>query len=322
MLLFVAVSEVPKSRPAQIKAVSIRIRPASQPHTDAQVDMGSWKCAHRRAGSHLAFDLGMCLFPGAKFGRTITLAGQTWKSPELQNSEVGDDDLKAALRRFRTGQVARLVASSSSLHSSSVRWALESFSGLQELCLSACGSAKMGAEVQASLDLCTSLRSLHLDRVQLRPPPAKGLRELIVGRQVMRDFWVLGHFPQLRVLNVSSKAFINATCGQKHLWLLKTFKECRSLEEVQVYSAAEVTNEMLAVLMQHVPDLKKFSGCHTSPFVDFGRTVDFPFEGGARRLDAGSLCTEATDAFTAHFPAADIFIDDVYAEMLEEDDSW
>lgn len=298
--------------------------------SNVDVDMASWPFAVTEWHKYKRRPR-LCLSPSLVSDfNTMRLDKQDWKNPELKDSMVTDSDLEVALRRFGTTQLARLVASSSSLRSSSICWALKSFSKLQELCLSSCGSGKLGAEVQTSLDLCTSLRLLHLDRVQLRPPPAEGLSELIVGRRVMQDLWALGHFQQLRVLNLSSDAFMNTALGLSHpgsqfqfqndkvyCWLLETFKQCDRLQEIQIYAVTEVTNEMLAVLMEHVSDLRKFAGCHTKNVHTFG-SIDFPFKGGARSLDAGSLSAEATDAFRAHFPAASIFVDDVLADTSRD----
>ncbi|CAK9071102.1 Uncharacterized protein SCF082_LOCUS35232 [Durusdinium trenchii] len=304
--------------------------------SEVDIDMGSWPFAVTELRKHR---LGRFLF--CDWDWNGMASGQTWKSTELKDSRVGDADLQAALRRFQPSQLARLVASSSSLSSSSVRWALESFSGLRELCLSTCGSGKLGAEVQASLEICTSLRSFHLDRVQLRPPAsARGLSELIVGRQVMQDLWPLGHFQQLRVLNVSNEAFVDPAFSlrygldailaelrspsqneQVYRWLLETFKQCCNLQEIQLYLVVQVTNEMLAVLMEHVPDLKQFRGCHTSPLHTI-RSIDFPFVDATRPLNAGGLSTEATAAFEALFPAANLFIDNVYEELMLADSDW
>lgn len=194
----------------------------------------------------------------------------------------------------------------------------------------------MGAECQAALEKCCSLEFLHLDQVQLRPPStAKGLKELIVGRGVMKEWWTLGNFRDLRILNLDSHMFYSSLVESPQLpvffltrsttqvranaLLLETFRQCRFL--INIYAVAQVTNEMLATLMEHVQDLRKFAGSRTSLMMP-NHLIDFPFHDGPRALAAGDLASEATEAFKGHFPSASIFIDDVYAETLLEDDGW
>lgn len=282
--------------------------------SEVAVDMDAWPFARTELGKTL------------KVQNQIRVGGQLWTNPMiLKDSKVRDADLLLALKRFRPTQLARLAASSSCLSSSSVSRALTSFSHLRELSLSSCGSGKLGAEVQASLDLCTCLKNLHLDSVQLKPPRSAGLSELIVGRTVMQDLWPLDYFQHLRVLNLSEWAFVNKDlCATNHVstqnlqvhdWLLETFKRCRALQEIQIYAVTQVTNEMLAVLIENLADLWKFAGFRRHPFF-FSRFVEFPFPDGARSLHAGCLSAEATAAFEAYFPAASIMIDDIYAENL------
>ena len=141
----------------------------------------------------------------------------------------------------------------------------------------------------------------------------------------MQDLWPLDYFQHLRVLNLSEWAFVNKDlCATNHVstqnlqvhdWLLETFKRCRALQEIQIYAVTQVTNEMLAVLIENLADLWKFAGFRRHPFF-FSRFVEFPFPDGARSLHAGCLSAEATAAFEAYFPAASIMIDDIYAENL------
>ena len=297
--------------------------------SEVEVDMASWPFAVTELrktrdlfGLDFSFDLD-------------SLDG--WKSTKLRDSKVKDADLFAALKRFQVPQVARLVLSSSSLSASSFCWALETFSHLRELCLSTGGSSTLGAECQAALEKCCSLESLHLDQVQLRPPStAKGLKELIVGQRVMQEWWSLGNFQHLRILNLDSNmlhrvvieseqvpAFLIAegVRVRAYAWLLETFRCCRFLQEINIYAVTEVTNQLLATLMEHVQDLRKFAGCRQNLMM-LGQSIDFPFPDGPRPLSAGDLTLEATEAFKAHFSSASIFIDDVYGEMLLDDDDW
>ena len=84
------------------------------------------------------------------------------KKTSLRDSRVANRDLNLALRNFKSPQLRKLVASSSSLTSASVSWALDTFaSGLQKVALSSCRSGRLGAEIQESLEKCQGLLSLH-----------------------------------------------------------------------------------------------------------------------------------------------------------------
>ena len=92
------------------------------------------------------------------------MEGLRLKKTRLPDSRVANRDLNLALRNFKPPQLRKLVASSSSLTSASVSWALDTFaSGLQEVALSSCGSGRLGVEIQESLEKCQGLLSLHLE---------------------------------------------------------------------------------------------------------------------------------------------------------------
>ena len=246
------------------------------------------------------------------------------KETSLYDSRVANGALNLALRNFNSPQLRKLVASSSSLTSASVSWALDTFAGgLQEVALSSCRSGKLGVEIQESLEKCQGLLSLHLEHVKLTPPKRAKLQELIVGNGVMSSLWPPTYFQHLQSLNFAPGSVSVGSDQEVHNWFLEIFKRGQQLRVINIYSATQVTNGMLAVLMQHVPHLQKFCGCHTRPL--WLQFVDFPFSSGPEAVAAGSLSQSAVDAFNGRFADAKIFIDDVYGELLEDDyfdDDW
>ena len=241
----------------------------------------------------------------------------------LKDSGATDTDLKLALGRLRSTQLRKLVASSSLLTSSSVCWVLDTFAdGLQELSLS--GRFLVGAEIQASLEKCLALSSLHVEHVEVHPPLSANLVQLTVGSGVMSELWPHTYFQHLQVLSFIPNVRLcpHRSPVEVHDWFLHVFEHSHQLREISIYNVTQVTNRMLAVLLENVPNLKKFSGCYTGPTIQeilAFRDVMFPFSNGPRALAGGSLATEAVDAFKAAFPNGEIFIDDVYTDMLNDD---
>ena len=245
------------------------------------------------------------------------------KKTSLRDSRVADRDLNLALRNFKSPQLRKLVASSSSLTSASVSWALDTFaSGLQEVALSSCRSGRLGAEIQESLEKCQGLLSLHLEHVKLTPPKSAKLQELIVGNGVISELWPPIYFQHLQSLNFAPGSVSVGSDQEVHNWFLQIFKRGMQLRVINIHSATQVTNGMLAVLMQHVPHLQQFCGSHTRPV--FLQLVDFPFSSGPEAVEAGELSPLAVEAFKGRFADAKIFIDNVYGEAAEEDydDDW
>lgn len=268
---------------------------------------------------HLDFDhLDFDLTPG-------NMEGLSLKKTSLPDSRVANSDLNLALRNFKPPQLRKLVASSSSLTSASVSWALDTFaSGIQEVALSSCGSGRLGVEIQESLEKCQGLLSLHLEHVKLTPPKSAKLQELIVGDGVMSQLWPPTYFQHVQSLNFAPQSVSVGSDEEVHNWFLEIFKRGKQLKVINIYYATEVTNGMLAVLMQHVPHLQQFCGCHTRPLWSL-QPVDFPFSSGPEAVQAGALSPLAVEAFKGRFADAKIFIDDVYGEALEDDydaDDW
>ena len=295
-----------------------------------EVDMKDWPFSvtelkrerARRQGNlwidHLDFDhLDFDLTRG-------NMEGLSLKKTSLPDSRVANSDLNLALRNFKPPQLRKLVASSSSLTSASVSWALDTFaSGIQEVALSSCGSGRLGVEIQESLEKCQGLLSLHLEHVKLTPPKSAKLQELIVGHGVMSQLWPPTYFQHLQSLNFAPQSVSVGSDEEVHNWFLEIFKRGKQLKVINIYDATEVTNGMLAVLMQHVPHLQQFCGCHTRPLWSL-QPVDFPFSSGPEAVQAGALSPLAVEVFKGRFADAKIFIDDVYGEALEDDydDDW
>ena len=157
----------------------------------------------------------------------------------------------------------------------------------------------------------------------MTPPKSAKLQELIVGHGVMSQLWPPTYFQHLQSLNFAPQSVSVGSDEEVHNWFLEIFKRGKQLRVINIYYATEVTNGMLAVLMQHVPHLQQFCGCHTRPLL-FLQLVDFPFSNGLEAVEAGALSPLAVEAFKGHFADAKIFIDDVYGEALEDDydDDW
>eukprot|EP00927_Polykrikos_kofoidii_P030239 TRINITY_DN26047_c0_g1_i1.p1 TRINITY_DN26047_c0_g1~~TRINITY_DN26047_c0_g1_i1.p1 ORF type:complete len:370 (+),score=50.33 TRINITY_DN26047_c0_g1_i1:54-1163(+) len=235
---------------------------------------------------------------------------------DLVDARVSDEELHAAVRRLIPGTLQRLVACSSLLTAQGVCRALHVHGDrLLGLCLSDCGSqCLVGSEIQASLNKCTKLRFLELHGVQATPPlTALKLQDLRLGKDVpTAALEVMYHFPNLRTLMVAHR--VKEARPEP---FLRTFKACAELQEVDIHGAVQVTNEMLACVMEHTAKLKLFRGSGTRtcrrPF------VDLPFQSGSRRVAGGALHDEVCIAFQQHFPQADISVEGAFTEMTTEE---
>ena len=238
----------------------------------------------------------------------------------LPDSKTTDAELRVALGRLRPTQLRQLVVGSSLLTSSSLCWALDTFaSGLQEVSVSSCGSGKLvGAEVQAALAKCPRLSSLHVEHVEMTPPAAS-LRRLSVGACVMKSqLWQSRPFANLQVLGFIPSTYLPGGTAEIHAWFIGIFENSPELREIDIYHCVEVTNKMLAVLMLSVPKLSKFCGCHANHLHLYPAQVEFPFSDGPRALPSGGLHPSALESFIERFPAANIFVDDVFSEMQDD----
>jgi len=143
--------------------------------------------------------------------------------------------------------------------------------------------------------------------VQASPPiTARDLQELLLGPGVPSEALdMASEFPHLQVLKVHTgdpfeRLNMNPFIG--------IFRACHELREVRLSGATTVTNEMLACIMTHTPNLALFHGSRYNSVV--GRpSVMFPFQGGPRQLEGGGLNEEALAAFRHRFPEADITLD-------------
>eukprot|EP00438_Fugacium_kawagutii_P030100 Skav228189 [mRNA] locus=scaffold3933:490161:491421:+ [translate_table: standard] len=195
----------------------------------------------------------------------------------VKDSRVTDADLRLALGKFRSTQLTQLVLSSSLITPAGVCWVLDTFAhGLRELAISSCKSGNLASgQVQASLEKCVNLCSLHLEEALLNPPRAARLQSLILGSNVMawQQMWPINHFQHLQVLSfVPNTRFCiaprnlflfhldPASDEVVYQWFLSIFRQCIHLREINIYNA--------------------------------------------------------------HFVNADVFIDDVYAEQLMEEEDY
>ena len=280
-----------------------------------EVDMKDWPFSVTELRRESAKRQGELLFEDFDIN---VMPMQGLKKTSLRDSRVENRDLNLALRNFKSPQLRKLVCSSSSLTSASVSWALDTFaSGLQEVALSSCRSGGLGAEIQESLEKCQGLLSLHLEHVELTPPKSAKLQELIVGNGVMSQLWPPTYFQHLQSLNFAPGSVSVGSDQEVHNWFLEIFKRGTQLRVINIYSVTQVTNGMLAVLMQHVPHLQQFCGCHTRPLL-FLPPVDFPFSNGPEAVQAGALSPLAVEAFKGRFADAKIFIDDVEDDYEED----
>lgn len=152
--------------------------------------------------------------------------------------------------------------------------------------------------------------------MKLTPPKSAKLQELIVGHGVMSQLWPPTYFQHLQSLNFAPKSASVGSDEEVHNWFLEIFKRGKQLRVINIYHATEVTNGMLAVLMQHVPHLQQFSGSYTRPLIL--QLVDFPFSSGPEAVQAGALSPSAVEAFKGRFADAKIFIDDVENDYEED----
>jgi len=137
-----------------------------------------------------------------------------------------------------------------------------------------------------------------------------------VGNGVMSQLWPPTYFQHLQSLNFAPGSVSVGSDQEVHNWFLEIFKRGTQLRVINIYSATQVTNGMLAVLMQHVPHLQQFCGSYTRPLIL--QLVDFPFSSGPEAVQAGALSPSVVEAFKGRFADAKIFIDDVEDDYEED----
>eukprot|EP00929_Paragymnodinium_shiwhaense_P077297 TRINITY_DN39806_c0_g2_i1.p1 TRINITY_DN39806_c0_g2~~TRINITY_DN39806_c0_g2_i1.p1 ORF type:complete len:388 (-),score=51.45 TRINITY_DN39806_c0_g2_i1:7-1170(-) len=244
------------------------------------------------------------------------LGGDWYKRSSLNDTNVLDKDLEAALKRIAPGAVLRLAVSSSAVTASAVCRALHVHgAGLLQLCLNGCGPQRLRSDaLQGCLNGCAALQSLELHGVGLNlPSAATGLTELMLGQDIPEEVVAQAkEFPALRTLKVAG---LRPVGDLSTACFLEIFRACEELRDVRIYAATQVTNEMLACLMQHTQHLERFCGSRNRIVPSLGM-VPFAVNGAEVRLPCGGLSREAYEACCHHFRDAEVQVDDILSENL------
>jgi len=174
-------------------------------------------------------------------------------------------DLALAVARVPRGHLKSLVACSSKLTDEGIRRALQQHgASLRELKLSSCQSGILtGGSLAPLRHKAEGIALKKLDLDGFKWPGLRGLarschlQELsISGQLCTQSVHPIGAFANLRVLKVDHKDAAKLPQAP----FLYIFHNCTLLHTVDIYSATQVTDALLACLMSRNQQLKDFYG--------------------------------------------------------------
>merc|ERR1712194_436799 len=216
-------------------------------------------------------------------------------------------DVQQAVRRLPHGTLRRFSACNQGITDCSIKWVLQAHCvSLVELHLDSFKSGLLTGRSLLPLANAGNLRVLHLThilRLTLSDIISRfsSLEDLHITQSVIssRSVEAISRCAKLQVLKLS---FERRCFPGRNLVpvapFVRVFSSCKSLRIIDIHSATEVTNQLLACIMAHVDKIEVFRGSRE-------------FNGV---LDIGMV-----DAFKMRYPGAtEIVIEDVFADLAQE----
>mmetsp|Transcript_80836 Transcript_80836/g.187674 ORF Transcript_80836/g.187674 Transcript_80836/m.187674 type:complete len:276 (+) Transcript_80836:115-942(+) len=217
-----------------------------------------------------------------------------------------DEELDFALGRALPGDFHTLILCSSRLTDAGVLRALKPhWVDLVDLCIGSdsrtpSSSRITGAALKPLAVAARSLRSLALINVPDAPIASLAgrcdLKSLFVrGQLSVSCVEQLSSFQELEVLKLSLEPRVSNDP------FIRVFTTCTRLRIVDIYTATEVSDQLLSCLILHTPRLDEFYGLHT----------------GCHMSAVGGLSPRILGAFKAHFAKSKrIFVDNLWTDSL------